>query len=71
LRTYQFSKIELKKDIEGRFGHSAVIDAEKMYIFGGTRGVTRERNDLVVIDLISRTVTTCWVDSQEDRRKMR
>ena len=71
LKTNKFNQIELSNELQGRFGHSAVISDEKLYIFGGTRGVTRERNDLVVIDLMSKSITTCWADSQEERRKVR
>jgi hypothetical protein len=42
-----------------------------MFIFGGTKGVTHERNDLIAIDLISKTIKTCWVDSQDEKKKMK
>lgn len=61
----------MNTEIAGRFGHCAIVDDGKMYIFGGTRGVTHERNDLVVIDLVTTSARTCWVDSQEERTKIR
>lgn len=64
LKSLTFKKIELNTEIEGRFGHCAIVEANRMFIFGGTRGVTHERNDLVVIDLGKNTAQTCWVDSQ-------
>lgn len=39
LETNKYSKIELINPLSGRFGHSGVIHQEKLFIFGGTKGV--------------------------------
>jgi hypothetical protein len=64
LKHLTFTKIQLNLEIEGRFGHCGIIEDKTMFIFGGTRGVTHERNDLVAIDLQNKTAKVCWVDSQ-------
>jgi hypothetical protein len=53
--------------LPGRFGHSGVIHEGKIFIFGGTKGVAHEKNDLVVIDIEKKYIYTCWADSQEER----
>ena len=42
-----------------------MIYDDKIFIFGGTQGVTHERNDLISINIAKENVYTCWADSQE------
>lgn len=52
LEKCKYSQIHLKNPLPGRFGHSGTIYDEKIFIFGGTQGVTHERNDLISINIL-------------------
>ena len=69
LQTCKYTKIELLNPLPGRFGHSGVIYEDRLFIFGGTKGVTHERNDLISIDLANKFTAICWADSQEERAR--
>lgn len=40
LLTNKFTQIALSNPLPGRFGHSGVVYDSKLFIFGGTKGVT-------------------------------
>ncbi len=71
IESSKYSQISLLNPLPGRFGHSGVIHEGRIFIFGGTRGVAHQKNDLIIIDIEKMYIHTCWIDSQEERLRSR
>lgn len=41
-----------------RSGHSAIVHGQKMYIFGGIFELTKELNDMVIFDFVTKKFST-------------
>ena len=71
LNERKYRELHLKEDLVNRFGHVGIIEKDVLFVFGGTTGLTHERNDLLALNLQQLDSKVFWSDSQEERARAR